>query len=272
MSPTIFPVDVDSTSNTINSILSLINRWEPVAHSACNAVSLSCLLGFLVFVEAPKRYPPERRWHVFTSRANQLLLGMWIFGAAYNIAMIYYDGTGSFSSLTAATVLITGVETCYVWFSWLRATVILGFHTPPRIYHLFKNLTYIIPFSGIVPIILEFLPFNKGSLTAAIMYMLGVGIGGIVTCVVDLFFLYSFIAHARQYSADEKAPAATNTNPSGASTKSKVNELRIIASFGVWSTAFALATLGCFLGAVVCMLLQPGRMEGSVLTAYFVCW
>ncbi|KAI8610805.1 hypothetical protein BC830DRAFT_1144019, partial [Chytriomyces sp. MP71] len=257
----------NSTANNANDILSRINFWEPVVQTGINAIAIPSLIAFLLIVEAPRLYPSKPRWKVLFSRSNQLLVGMWLFGAGYNLAMVFYNG-GDEVALTAATVLMAGLETCYVWFSWLRATVILGFHAPPRIYQFFKNLTYFLPFTGIFPVILALLPFHKDPFTAVLIYMFSMGIGGVVTCCVDIFFLYSYTCHARQYATEGRAVVLTNSSHN----ESGDVELRIISTYGFSASLFALGVLGCYLGAVVCRLLQPGEMEGSVLTTYYLFW
>ncbi|ORY32992.1 hypothetical protein BCR33DRAFT_723335 [Rhizoclosmatium globosum] len=249
-------MDSPILDSSLNLILSEANSIIDGLLAILNAIAIYWLIHFIINVELPsKRLEPSFK-NIFTV-FNALLLGMWLCIFVFHVScgVLEYSAYRNIPAFACTWVSFGLIQTCYVWYSWSRSEQILKKRTRPLTLRLFKSLLLLLPFLSLGAIYDAFKMVHNPTYDSRIYLTLAIA-SGIITSSLDFFFVWSFSNHMRAGEDDTQVLDIS---------------LNIIAKFGYRSASVCMLTLFLFLGAFICLYIQP-QLQGTIATVYFVFW
>ncbi|ORY32455.1 hypothetical protein BCR33DRAFT_723475 [Rhizoclosmatium globosum] len=228
----------ESTISAFSSIAYII----PAIVSGLSFLILFLFIIFLIRVELPGRHQPLTFSNFFT-RSNTFLLLMWIGGGvdAASISIWTVNGLACKPMWIASTISLTLVEYSYLAFSFDRSVDILKRQWSPVVVKGLQILIYLQVVVGLTPI---FVSAGDGGMTE-VNVLVTYGVGGLLMCFMDLFFVASFSLYIRSLKADMKE-VDLQINP----------QLKIIARYGYYGCLANLTTIILFSVAYACRIIS----------------
>ncbi|KAI9316166.1 hypothetical protein BDR26DRAFT_466876 [Obelidium mucronatum] len=153
------------------------------------------------------------------------------------------------SILQAIASIFLGISmSCYVWFSWLRATQIVKRHTPKAIISIFKYLLHTSPILCCIPGVTKLLS-TISEPTLTYIFTCATAIVTAIYAFLDFFFAYTYGKQIRQMSRDLEVSW----------------QLRTISKYGLVSSCLSLVSSALCLADLVFATIEKTQKSSTGL-------
>ncbi|KAI8622233.1 hypothetical protein BC830DRAFT_1205649 [Chytriomyces sp. MP71] len=215
------------------------------------------LVGFVLFRETRAKGLPIS-FKTTCTAPNLLLFGLMLATSWFSAADGMYRRDKSATWFSIATAALSVVDVCYCAYSWIRGNGVFRLHCSATTYKVARIVLYFQPFLSLVCVACTFLPLGD----ERVLIILAVeGASVFILICLDVVFVLAYARHL--YSVSASLQLQQPQHKCLQNETAAPRSYRIIASYGIASTAFCVVALVAF--ALTIVVSSPGLYLASSL-------